>query len=83
VVKYLITEQSKNITKQNANMEKVLSMSKVEMKAIGTTMESMQKTIHKGNSTNARLNRKSITMIGSVIENLPYTDGKKEKLKDH
>ena len=68
LVRHLITEQSKNMTKQNANMEIVLSMSKVEMKAIGTTMESMQKTIQKGNSTNASLNRKSITMIGSLAE---------------
>ncbi|GAI74865.1 unnamed protein product [marine sediment metagenome] len=43
-------------------------MSKVEMKAIGDTMEKMQKTIQKGNSTNARLNRKSITMIGGLAE---------------
>ncbi|MBA7591538.1 hypothetical protein ES708_33697 [subsurface metagenome] len=43
-------------------------MYKVEMKAIGTTMEKMQKTIQKGYSTNSRLNRKSINMIGTLAE---------------
>jgi len=52
LVRYLITEQSKN-------MKSILSMFKVELKAL-----------HKGDQTNARLNRKSITMIGALTEYL-------------
>ena len=52
LVRYLITEQSKN-------MKNILSMFKVELKAL-----------HKGDQTNARLNRKSITMIGALTEYL-------------
>jgi len=52
LVRYLITEQSKN-------MKNILSMFKVELKAL-----------HKGDQTNARLNRKSITMIGALSEYL-------------
>lgn len=63
LVRYLIVGQSKT-------MKDIISMSKVEMKAIGNTMEKMQKTIQKGNSTNSRLNRKSITMIGNLAEYL-------------
>ena len=52
LVRYLIKEQSKN-------MKSILSMFKVELKAL-----------HKGDQTNARLNRKSITMIGALSEYL-------------
>lgn len=52
LVRYLITEQSKN-------MKSILSMFKVELKAL-----------HKSDITNARLNRKSITMIGALSEYL-------------
>jgi len=58
------------VTQQDKTMKDIISMAKVEMKAIGTTMEKMQKTIQKGNSTNARLNRKSISMIGALSEYL-------------
>ncbi|GAI74858.1 unnamed protein product [marine sediment metagenome] len=61
LMKWFMNEQSKT-------NKSILGMSKVEMKAIGDTMEKMQKTIQKGNSTNARLNRKSITMIGGLAE---------------
>jgi len=56
------------VTQQDKTMKDIISMSKVEMKAIGDTMEKMQKTIQKGYSTNSRLNRKSITMIGTLAE---------------
>ena len=56
------------VMQQDNTMKEVINMSKVEMKAIGTTMEKMQKTIQKGNSTNARLNRKSIFMISNLAE---------------
>ena len=56
LVRHLIREQS-------SNMKEILNMSKVELKAI-------QESIQKGNSTNARLNRKSITMIGILTEYL-------------
>lgn len=48
LVRYLITEQSKN-------MKNILGMFKVELKAL-----------HKSDITNARLNRKSITMVGAL-----------------
>ena len=63
LVRYLIKEQSKN-------MKDIISMSRVELKAVGDSMDKMQKTMQKGNSTNARLNRKSITMIGALSEYL-------------
>lgn len=50
LVRYLITEQSKN-------MKSILSMFKVELKAL-----------HKDGLTNARLNRKSISMVGKLTE---------------
>ena len=56
------------VTQQDKTMKEVIDMSKVEMKAIGNTMEKMQETIQKGNSTNSRLNRKSIRMITSLAE---------------
>ena len=52
LVRYLIKEQSKN-------NKTVLSMFKVELKAL-----------HKDGLTNAKLNRKSITMIGALTEYL-------------
>jgi len=55
---------------QDKTMKDIINMSKVEMKAIGDTMEKMQKTIQKGYSTNSRLNRKSITMISALTEYL-------------
>lgn len=55
---------------QDKTMKDIISMSKVEMKAIGDTMGKMQKTIQKGYSTNSRLNRKSIRMIGTLAEYL-------------
>ena len=58
------------IVGQDKTMKDIISMSKIEMKAIGDTMEKMQKTIQKGYSTNSRLNRKSITMIGALSEYL-------------
>ena len=56
------------VVAQDKTMKDIIDMSRGGMKAIGTTMESMQKTIQKGNSTNARLNRKSIRMIASLAE---------------
>ncbi len=56
LVRYLVKEQSKN-------MKEILSMSKVELKGL-------QKAIQKGNATNARLNRKSISMVGALSEYL-------------
>ena len=47
------------IKEQSKNMKEVLGMFKVELKAL-----------HKGDATNARLNRKSITMIGALTEYL-------------
>jgi len=58
------------VVAQDKTMKEIISMSKVEMKAIGDTMEKMQKTIQKGDSTNARLNRKSISMLGALSEYL-------------
>jgi len=52
LIRYLIKEQSKN-------MKDILSMFKVELKAL-----------HKDGLKNASLNRKSITMIGSLSEYL-------------
>ena len=52
LVRYLITEQSKN-------MKSILSMFKMELKAL-----------HKDGLTNARLNRKSISMVGTLTEYL-------------
>lgn len=52
LVRYLIKEQSKN-------MKDILSMFKVELKAL-----------HKDGLKNASLNRKSITMIGTLSEYL-------------
>lgn len=63
LVRHLIREQSNT-------MKDIISMSKVEMKGIQDTMEKMRKTMHKDSSTNARLNRKSITMIGALSEYL-------------
>jgi len=63
LVRYLIKEQSKN-------MKSILSMFKVELKAL-----------HKGDQTNARLNRKSITMIGALTEYLNrYFNGCADKV---
>ena len=63
LVRYLITEQSKN-------MKSILSMFKVELKAL-----------HKGDLANARLNRKSITMIGALSEYLNrYFNGCADKV---
>ena len=63
LVRYLIKEQSKN-------MKEVLSMFKVELKAL-----------HKGDLANARLNRKSITMIGALSEYLNrYFNGCADKV---
>jgi len=63
LVRYLITEQSKN-------MKSILSMFKVELKAL-----------HKGDATNARLNRKSINMIGALSEYLNrYFNGCSDKI---
>ena len=58
------------VTQQDKTMKDIINMAKVEMKSIGDTMEKMQKTIQKSGSTNARLNRKSITMIGALSEYL-------------
>ena len=63
LVRYLIKEQNKN-------MKDIISRSRVELKAVGDSMDKMQKTMQKGNSTNARLNRKSINMIGALSEYL-------------
>jgi uncharacterized membrane protein (DUF106 family) len=69
------------VTQQDNTMKEIIGMSKVEMKAIGTTMEKMQKTIQKDGSTNARLNRKSITMIGNLAEYLnTHLNGNKDKV---
>ena len=54
LVRYLIKEQSKN-------MKDILSMFKVELKAL-----------HKDGLKNASLNRKSITMIGTLSEYLNH-----------
>jgi len=69
------------VTQQDKTMKDIISIAKVEMKAIGDTMEKMQKTIQKGNSTNSRLNRKSITMIGALSEYLNrYFNGCADKV---
>ena len=66
---------------QDKTMKDIISMSKVEMKAIGNTMEKMQKTIQKGNSTNSRLNRKSIRMVGTLAEYLnKHLNGNNDKV---
>ena len=52
LIRYLIKEQSKN-------MKEILSLFKVELKAL-----------HKDGLKNASLNRKSITMIGTLSEYL-------------
>jgi len=63
LVRYLITEQSKN-------NKTVLSMFKVELKAL-----------HKDNLTNARLNRKSISMLGRLTEYFnKYFNGNADKV---
>jgi len=54
LIRYLIKEQSKN-------MKDVLSMFKVELKAL-----------HKDGLKNASLNRRSITMIGTLSEYLNH-----------
>jgi len=54
LVRYLITEQSKN-------MKSILSMFKIELKAL-----------HKDGIKNASLNRRTITMIGILSEYLNH-----------
>ena len=63
LVRYLITEQSKN-------MKSILSMFKVELKAL-----------HKDGLKNANLNRKSIFMIKSLAEYFnKYFNGNDDKV---
>jgi len=63
LVRYLITEQSKN-------MKEILGLFKVELKAL-----------HKDSLLNAKLNRKSISMIGALSEYLnKYLNHNNEKI---
>lgn len=58
------------IKEQSKNMKTVLCMFKVELKAL-----------HKGDLTNARLNRKSITMLSALTEYLNrYFNGCADKV---
>ena len=58
------------VKEQSNNMKEILSMTKVELKAL-----------HRDGKTNARLNRKSIRMIGTLSEYLnKHFNGSTEKL---